>query len=64
MQEHRRKQFATCTLVCALSGLVTSVNNIFELGIPKWVLLIVSLPALFTAGWLMVLGIRHMMGKE
>lgn len=64
MKERRLKQFSTCTIVCALCGLVTSINNIFELGIPKWALVIVSLPAVFTAGWLIVLGIRHLMGKE
>ncbi|MBE5816064.1 MAG: hypothetical protein E7320_12865 [Clostridiales bacterium] len=64
MKERRLKQFSLCTIVCGLCGLVTSVNNIFSLGIPKWVLVIVSLPALIAAGWLMVIGIRHLMGKE
>lgn len=64
MKERRQKQFATCTIVCGLCGLVTSINNIFDLGIPKWVLVLVSLPALFTAGWLIVLGWRHLTGKE
>lgn len=64
MKERRLEQFSLCTIVCGLCGLVTSVNNIFSLGIPKWVLVIVSLPALIAAGWLMVIGIRHLMGKE
>ena len=64
MEKSRREQFATCTIVCGLCGLVTSINNIFSLGIPKWVLLILSLPALGCACWLIVLGIRHLMGKE
>lgn len=64
MKERRLNQFSNCTIVCGLCGLVTSVNNIFSLGIPKWVLVIVSLPALIAAGWLMVIGIRHLMGKE
>lgn len=64
MKERRQKQFAVCLMLCGLSGLINSLNNIFSLGIPKWVLVILTLPALFAIIWLMVLGYRRLTGKE
>jgi hypothetical protein len=64
MNERRQKQFAVCLMLCGLCGLINSLNSIFSLGIPKWVLVILSLPALYAVIRLMVLGYRHLTGKE
>jgi hypothetical protein len=64
MNERRQKQFAVCLMLCGLCGLINSLNSIFSLGIPKWALVILSLPGLFAVLWLAALGIRRLTGKE
>lgn len=64
MKERRQKQFAVCLMLCSLSGLIINLNNIFSLGIPKWVLVILTLPGVFAIGWLVWLGMRRLTGKE
>ena len=64
MQERRQKQFAVCLMLCGICGLINGLNNIFSLGIPKWALVILTLPALFAIIWLVVLGYRRLTGKE
>ena len=64
MKERRQKQFAICLMLCGIGGLINSLNSLFSLGIPKWVLVIASLPAVFAALWLIRLGWRRLTGKE
>ncbi|MBR4068743.1 MAG: hypothetical protein IKK08_08980 [Clostridia bacterium] len=64
MQERRQKEFAVCLMLCGICGLINGLNSIFSLGIPKWVLVILSLPSLYAVIRLMVLGYRHLTGKE